>query len=179
MKANPYSLILPKFKTITRTFTHYAGKEWLCSCGKSFDGQTDECPFKVGEDPHHAVQNEPQVQFSMTLKVLTQMEAMGIQGLVDKMRIKYLDGYGEKGKQGYVAPIVMAPVGDMPVKMNYEVCRTAAIIFSTQIAPEDEKYSFEEICSWMMSDRICAEMLQASVDVQGDGDDEDPLASPA
>lgn len=174
-KENPSSLILPPFKKITRTFSHYAGKKWSCSCGKQFD-EDGPCPRFIEGEAHEVTENTPQKRFDITFKIMSQMEMMGIQGYLNEMYVKYVRGWGEKGKDGYKPPETLAPVGGKPVPMNAEVCQTACVLSKMQVGPEEDRYTFEEFCSWMMSDRICAEMLQASVDVQGDGDDENPLA---
>ena len=164
MKATPYDLQLDPVTTISRTFTHYANPRFTCSCGKSFNGEV--CPESDEGDTHIATENPPRKSFDMTLKRLGQMETMAVQSYVDQKAVKYVFGQGEPGKPNYKKPDIMAPVGGQPVKMSSEVCLIAAILEQAQIAKLEDRYTFEELASFMMSDSMCRQMLQASVDIQ-------------
>lgn len=174
MKTTPYDMQLDAMTTITRTFTHYANPRFACSCGKTFNSE-GPCPRAVEGEIHDVKELPPRKSFELTLKRLGNMESMSVQGYVDQKAIKYVFGVGEPGKPGYKKPDIMAPVGGKPVKMSPEVCLVAAILEQAQVAKPEERYTFEELASFMMSDSMCLQMVQASRDIQ-EQEDESPLA---
>jgi len=184
MKVSPYSLELPKRDLVERTFRHWKGKQYQCSCGLKFNGETPErdanfiqaCPNSKEGEKHEVKQNDPQLSLSMKFRVMSQLEAIAIQGIINQAIVKYVTGVGEKGKPGYIAPILLAPVSGNVVVTSEPICQVACVLEKCQFVAEGEpSYSFEELVAFMASDLICDQMMRTMGDLVP-GSEPDPLA---
>lgn len=186
MKVSPYTLKLKPLERVTREFAHWTGKQFSCSCGLSFDIDTPEipglplpeCPNAKEYESHKVTANKPQVVVPMVLKRLSAPEQMMIQDYLNRQAELYVTGIGDPTKKDYRAPQKMAPVDGRPIIMSPAICQVACILSQSQIAPEADQYTFEEIVSFMQAGDMCAQMLRVSWEIQLE-DGVDPLASAA
>ena len=106
------------------------------------------------------------------------MEAMSLVGFINEMVERYVTGYGLVGKKDYVKPVALPPVGTEPVSVSETACQVAAFLWRAQTGKEEDRYSFEELLTFMVSDSICSQMCAVALELQDDGDTESPLAKP-
>lgn len=111
----------------------------------------------------------------MTLKRLSAPEQLMIQDYLNRQLELYVTGSGEPGEKNYRAPQQMAPVSGRPVVMSPTICQIACIISQSQISPEADQYTFEEIASFVQASDMCAQMYCAALEIQLE-DGVDPLA---
>lgn len=186
MKVSPYTLQLNPISKIERTFAHWTGKQFSCSCGHSFDIETPEIPdLSVAECPlssldvlHSVTPNNAQVSIPMTFKRLGSAEQLMIQDYLNRQAELYVYGSGTPGKKDYKQPTMLAPVGGKPVTVSPTICQIASILSQAQFMADAERYTFEEFVSFMQADDICMQMIRVSIEVQ-DMSAEDPLAMAA
>jgi hypothetical protein len=188
MKVSPTTLQLRQVETLERTFSHWTDHQFTCSCGHKFNGSAPErdpnaiepCPLATEEtaSEHVVTLNPPQTSFTMKFKRLGQMDAIAVQSFLNEMAETYIYGKGEKGKPGYVKPIMPPPIDGKVVPVSETACQVASILCKAQYGVEDaDKYTFIEWLWWMMSDTMCEQMIRTSIDVQPGVDAPDPLAT--
>lgn len=127
---------------------------------------------KVFTDPIN-----PDITIKMVLRKLSAMEQISALDTASDMIARYITGYGRPGKPDYVHPLNLPPVDGQAVLISESTARVAAFLFRAQTVPDSERYSFEEIVSFMVSDAFCGQFSAAVADVTGQEDDADPLAS--
>jgi hypothetical protein len=176
MKESPFDLVLAPTKTFTKTFTHFNGPQWTCSCGQSFDGGDGLCPFTADQTGHVVTENEPAKKFQIKFKVLSSIEGIGIYSFASKIQEKHVTGIGKPNTKDFTSPMLIAGANGRPVILNEETCRVIAILHRAQCPdrPEDA-YSVEELAAFMLSDSICQQMFAASIAAQVGGEDDGPL----
>lgn len=99
------------------------------------------------------------------------MTASAIDERAGEMYRKYVAGHGPAGKDGeldtesalFVPPKHLPLVDGEPVVLTQATCRAVAAVELAQTEFEDqERYTFEDIAMWCVSDHLGFQVLQAA-----------------
>lgn len=71
------------------------------------------------------------------------------------------DGVLDTKAASYVPPRPLPAIDGQPVEITYNTCQVAAAIELAQVAEEDERYTFEEICGMATVDEMAVILLEA------------------
>ena len=94
------------------------------------------------------------------LRKLTAAEFLIVQEFKRQKVQEYITGTGEPGKDGYIAPKLLDPIDGQPVYISETTCELAATLFRAQSCPDDERYTFEELCGFMVDDNLLDQFSQ-------------------
>ncbi len=119
----------------------------------------------------------PDVEVTLCLRRLSAMEHISAIDTSQEMVRKYVTGYGIPGRPGYIEPELLPAVDGQPVFISESTAQVAAFLYRAQTVPDSERYSFEELVSFMVSDAFCAGFSEAVTDITSEEEvNSDPLA---
>lgn len=110
----------------------------------------------------------------MTLRKLSAMEQVAAADIAREYAVRYVHGIGEKGTDGYQQPEPFPPIDGQPVYLSDSACQVGAFIEYAQVCADEDRYTFEEIVSFMTVTAIANGMASASVWTQNTEVVEDP-----
>lgn len=177
LKVDPQAIKRPTRVIINREFKDWGGgAPYHCKTCET-DLALNACPNC--KDKAEVVEIKPLLLVPMIFRKLGVMEQAKAQNLAIEMLAKYVTGYGDPAQPNYQPPELLPPIDGEPVFVSETACNVAAMLCVAQIATEAERYTFEDLVSFMTSDAICGQMIALYQEIpRREGDILDPLAKP-
>ena len=117
------------------------------------------------------------LEFTMSLRKLSTMEILSATEFAQKKEERYV-GKGEEGSPDYKVPEFLPPIDGQPVLVSSQACLAAAILWRAQTCEDADRYTWEEIVSFMVDDAILEKMSEIVNDLKEVQATPDPLDKP-
>lgn len=115
----------------------------------------------------------PEQPITLTLRKMSKMEALAAIDATSQFTQQYVTGWGFPGHKGYIPPTLLPPIDGQPVVASSSTFQVATFLATAQCGPEADRYSVEELVSFMVSDELCDQFSDIVEELTTDEEEED------